>query len=63
MKRLYYIATLAIALFASLPIQAGTLLSEQDRIRYALAQANGNCTPKQAVAPVKKRRKRTACPN
>ena len=29
---------------ASLPIQAGTLLSEQDRIRYALAQANGNCT-------------------
>ena len=44
MKRLYYIATLAIALFASLPIQAGTLLSEQDRIRYALAQANGNCT-------------------
>ena len=29
---------------SSLPIQAGTLLSEQDRIRYALAQANGNCT-------------------
>ena len=51
MKRLYYIATLAIALFASLPIQA------QEEAGRDVA------VPKQAVAPVKKRRKRTACPN
>jgi hypothetical protein len=54
MKRLYYIATLAIALFASLPIQAQ---EEAGNTQQHVA------VPKQAVAPVKKRRKRTACPN
>ena len=29
---------------ASHPVQAGDLLSERERVRYALSQANGNCT-------------------
>ena len=56
MKRLYYIATLAIALFASVPMQA------QEEAGNAHS-SRGVAVPKQAVAPVKKIRKRAVCPN
>ena len=57
MKRLYYIATLAIALFASVPMQA------QEEAGNASNNSRDAVAPYRAVAPVKKIRKRAVCPN